>query len=147
MFLGALGKEKRAIDLPFETEECRRLVTSFHARKDNAKVRVVDAAFCMKGCSSLGRLRYAVLLRIGNGGYKNGGLCLIDIKEATKAVAPRAASSSMPRNNAKRVVEGACNLSPFLGKRMLATKLFGPRGFHPELDAARLKTGAGSIDS
>jgi uncharacterized protein (DUF2252 family) len=31
----------------------------------------------------------------------------------------------MPRNNADRVVEGARNLSPYLGKRMLATELMG----------------------
>ena len=95
--------------------------------------------YWMKGCSSLGRLRYAVLLRVGKGGYQDGGLCLIDIKEAAKALAPRAEHSSMPRNNAKRVVEGACKLSPFLGERMLAASLLGQDVFIRELLPQDLK--------
>ena len=126
-------KEKKAIDRLFETKEARHLVTSLQQRKDDAKIKVVDAAYWMKGCSSLGRLRYAVLLRTGKGGYKNGGLCLIDIKEATKSAAPKAAHSTMPMNNAGRVVEGACKLSPFLGRRMLASTLLGREVFIREL--------------
>ena len=34
-------------------------------RDDDAKIKVLDAAYWMKGCSSLGRLRYAVLLGVG----------------------------------------------------------------------------------
>jgi len=93
----------------------------------------------MKGCSSLGRLRYAVLLRIGNGTFRDGGLCLIDIKEATKAAAPRTLHSSMPRNDAKRVVEGACNLSPFLGERMVAATFLERDLFLRELMPQDLK--------
>jgi uncharacterized protein (DUF2252 family) len=77
--------------------------------------------------------------RIGKGGYKNGGLCLIDIKEASKAAAPKAAHSGIPMNNARRVVEGACKLSPFLGQRMLASKLLGRDVFIRELMPQDLK--------
>jgi uncharacterized protein (DUF2252 family) len=132
-------KEKTEIERLFEVKEVHQLITSLHGRDDHAKIRVVDAAYWMKGCSSLGRLRYAVLLCVGKGGYQDGGLCLIDIKEATKAVAPRDQHSSMPRNNAKRVVEGACKLSPFLGDRMLATSLLGRDVFMRELMPQDLK--------
>jgi uncharacterized protein (DUF2252 family) len=132
-------KEKKAINRLFETKEARHLVTSLHQRKDDAKIKVVDAAYWMKGCSSLGRLRYAVLLRVGKGRYKNGGLCLIDIKEATKAAAPKADHGTMPTNNARRVVEGACKLSPFLGQRMLASTLLGRDVFIRELMPQDLK--------
>jgi uncharacterized protein (DUF2252 family) len=46
------------------------------------RVEVLDAACWMKGCSSLARLRFAVLLGVGKSQAKQGGLCLIDIKEA-----------------------------------------------------------------
>jgi uncharacterized protein (DUF2252 family) len=74
----------------------------------------------MKGCSSLGRLRYAVLLGVGP--KKDHELCLVDIKEAVRAAAPAAKNTDMPKDFAKRVVTGACNLSPYLGERMLAAK-------------------------
>jgi uncharacterized protein (DUF2252 family) len=47
---------------------------------------------------------------------------LLDIKEAVSPSAPRDAKGSMPRDNAKRIVEGARNLSPFLGDRMQAAR-------------------------
>jgi uncharacterized protein (DUF2252 family) len=77
----------------------------------------------MKGCSSLGRLRYAALLRLGHG--EESSLCLVDVKEGTSAAAPRAANVEMPRDNAIRVVTGARALSPNLGERMLAARLLG----------------------
>ncbi len=138
-FWALSGEEKNEIARLFETKEARKLITCLHGRSDSAKIRVVDAAYWMKGCSSLGRLRYAVLLRVGKGRYRDGGLCLVDIKEATKAAAPRAAHSSMPRNNAKRVVEGASKLSPFLGERMLATSLLNRDVFIRELMPQDLK--------
>ena len=116
------------------------LITSLKQRKDHAKVRVIDAAYWVKGCSSLGRLRYAVLLQVGKGDAgNNGGWCLVDIKEAIKAAAPRTAHSSMPVNNAKRVVEGARHLSPFLGDRMLPASFLDREVFVRELMPQDLK--------
>jgi uncharacterized protein (DUF2252 family) len=83
------------------------------------KIRLIDAAYWMKGCSSLGRLRYAAL--IGVGAKKELHYRLLDVKEATEAAGPYAKSAGMPRNNAERVVAGANALSPFLGERMVAT--------------------------
>jgi uncharacterized protein (DUF2252 family) len=84
-------------------------------------VELVDAAYWMKGCSSLGRLRFAAMVRIGEG--KGATLSLIDLKEGVTAAAPRDAKTKMPRDNAVRVVTGARALSPNLGNRMMATRL------------------------
>ncbi len=116
--------EKREIAGIFQDPALHKLVTSLHGRASEDEVRVLDSAYWMKGCSSLGHLRYAVLLEVGEGSYRDGGLCLMDIKEAVKAAAPRTARATMPRDNGKRVVEGARNLSPFLGARMMPGRFF-----------------------
>lgn len=118
-------KERREIERIFRMDEAHRLITSLRSRKEGDDVRVVDAAFWMKGCSSLGRLRYAMLLQVGDDRKSDGGLCLMDIKEAIQAAAPRYPGAHMPRDNARRVVEGARKLSPFLGERMLAAQFSG----------------------
>ena len=58
-------EEKHEIERIFSTEEVRRLVTALRSRRDDARVEVLDAAYWMKGCSSHGRARFAVLLRVG----------------------------------------------------------------------------------
>jgi len=113
--------ESNAIHALFENEPLRKLVTSLKSRPDDAAIEVLDAAYWMKGCSSLGRLRFAVLLRVGR--KRDNEFCLIDIKEATAAAAPRASGALMPKDHAQRVVRGAEHLSPALGERMLADKL------------------------
>ena len=40
----------------------RQLATRLRSRDDDADVRLLDAAYWLKGCSSPGRVRYAVLL-------------------------------------------------------------------------------------
>jgi uncharacterized protein (DUF2252 family) len=126
--------ENKEIHALFDTERVRRMVTSLRSRDDDAEVKVLDAAYWMKGCSSLGRLRYAVLLGVGG---KKGDLCLIDIKEAVAPVAPHDAKAKMPRDNAKRVVEGACHVSPSLG--MLAARFGKHAVFVRELRPQDLK--------
>jgi uncharacterized protein (DUF2252 family) len=106
----------------FKEETVRRLVTSLKSRNDDAQVEVLDAAYWLKGCSSLGRLRFAVLVGVRNGKHKKADLCLIDIKEAVATDAPRAPRSQIPRDHAKRVVEGARRMAPELGNRMLAAR-------------------------
>ena len=112
--------ERRDITRLFETEDVRTLITSLGQRDSGDKVRIADVAYWVKGCSSLGRLRYAAIVKVGKRKKGIPGFCLMDIKEATKAAAPSAPGASMPRDNAKRVVAGAQKLSPFLGSRMLA---------------------------
>jgi len=117
--------EKREIDKLFGTEGVRKLVTGLHNRHKNDEMRVLDAAYWVKGCSSLGRLRFAVLLEVGKHRHREGRFCLIDIKEAIEPAAPRFSKAKMPRDHAARVVEGACRLSPFLGERMIAGRFLG----------------------
>ena len=128
--------EKEAVYALFDDEKARRLVTRLRSRDDDARIEVLDAAYWVKGCSSLGNLRYAVLLAVGG---KSGELCLMDIKEAVKTLAPPAKGADMPEDNARRVVEGAWNISPALGERMLATKLLDRSVFLRELLPQDLK--------
>lgn len=107
----------------FSSDEVRGLITAMNRRDDDAKIKILDSAYWVKGCSSLGRLRYAVLIGIGGKRAAPDELCFLDIKEATTAAAPRAPDAPMPRDNAQRVVEGAKSLAPYLGERMLAAKL------------------------
>jgi uncharacterized protein (DUF2252 family) len=114
-------KEQASIGALFQEETVTAQILKLKGREPGTKVSVVDAAYWMKGCSSLGRLRYAVLLGVGK--KSDRSYCLIDLKEASAAAAPQ--RKMTVRNNAQRVVTGACLLSPNLGERMLAVKLGG----------------------
>jgi uncharacterized protein (DUF2252 family) len=138
--------ERKALRALFEAEEVRKLVTCLKGRDDDAKIELVDAAYWMKGCSSLGKLRYAVLLSVDEGS-KDEDLCLIDIKEAIHPAAPRAQDVEMPKDDAKRIVEGARNLSPSLGERMMATRLLGRSVFLRELMPQDLKVTIDQLSS
>ena len=131
--------ERREIEKLFATDKVRRLATSLQCRKDNAPVQVLDAAYWVKGCSSLGRLRYAVLLGVGKARSKKGSLCLIDIKEAVRPGAPRTSDMPMPRDNGMRIVTGAQHLSPALGERVLAARFLDKAVFLRELLPQDLK--------
>jgi uncharacterized protein (DUF2252 family) len=131
--------EKTAIEALFGDEQVRGLVTLFESRSEDDRLRVLDAAYWMKGCSSLGRLRYAVLLGVGSKRGKSDDYCLIDIKEAIAAAAPRAPKAAMPSDNAQRVVDGARSLAPALGERMLATRFMDKSVFLRELMPQDLK--------
>jgi uncharacterized protein (DUF2252 family) len=117
--------EKNEIKKIFSSKEVRRLVTSLQKRDHKDKVRVMDAAYWLKGCSSLGRLRFAVLVGIGKKHRRNKSLCIMDLKEAVVPASPRSRGVEMPKDNAQRVVEGARRLSPYLGQRMLPWKFLG----------------------
>ncbi len=117
-------RERRALGVLAESEGFRRLATLVHSRPDDSRVEVLDGAYWMKGCSSLGRLRYAVLAGVTDADA-GADTCLIDIKEAVAAAAPHAAGAKMPKSEAARVVRGARALSPHLGERMLAGRLLG----------------------
>jgi uncharacterized protein (DUF2252 family) len=116
-------KERAGIEALFERHEIANIATALRKNADEEKVTVIDAAYWVKGCSSLGRLRYAVLLDIDGGVIEGDDLCLIDIKEGVKAAAPRYPDQGMPRDNAERIVEGARHLTPWLGERMRSARL------------------------
>jgi len=108
--------ERRQLARLIENEAIRPTLASYKGLSKHASIDLVDAAYWRKGCSSLGRLRYAALLCISE--PKKSGICLIDVKEAAK-------TAKMPKDNAERVVAGAKALSPSLGHRMIAAKLLG----------------------
>jgi uncharacterized protein (DUF2252 family) len=114
-------EESKALRQMFAGDSIKPTLASLRGRGKDDPIELLDAAYWMKGCSSLGRLRYAALLRIGQG--KSSSLCLVDVKEGVTAAAPRAAKVDMPRDNAIRVVTGAKALSPNLGERMMAARL------------------------
>lgn len=128
----ALSKvERTALKALCATDEIHALVTSLKGRSRDDSVELLDCAYWVKGCSSLGLKRYAVLLGVGDDDDQE--FCLLDIKEAVAAAAPRAFRARMPRDNGKRVVEGARHLSPSLGDRMLAIRMLGHDFFIREL--------------
>jgi uncharacterized protein (DUF2252 family) len=129
--------ESSAIKQLFEQAPVRKLATMLRSRKDDARVEVLDAAYWVKGCSSLGRLRVAVVLGIGKKEKQN--FCLMDVKEAIGAAAPRYSKGKMPSPDAARVVEGARHLTPYLGERMLPVALLGHSVFLRELLPQDLK--------
>lgn len=129
--------EKDDIKALFKTDALRQLAVSLRSRDDDGEIEVLDAAYWMKGCSSLGKLRMAVLVAVGEGKKKD--LALMDVKEAIAAAAPRYADQKMPKDNAERVVQGAQNLSPLLGRRMVAAKLGSHSVFVRELLPQDLK--------
>ena len=117
-------RERSALEGLVSSPEVRRLaLTAFKSTQDSS-VKIHDAAYWRKGCSSLGLLRFAVLISVNQeDGSRAFGL--IDVKEAVSSVAPSAADADMPRDPAERVVAGARALSPNLGDRMVAAKLLG----------------------
>jgi uncharacterized protein (DUF2252 family) len=148
----ALGKrfwpvskdEREALTALFTSEKTRRMVAVLNGHEANAPLRLMDVAYWVKGCSSLGRLRYAVLLGVGEGRKLRYGL--FDIKEGTAAAAPHAPAKRMPRDNAVRVVTGAKALSPHLGGRMMAAHLLGKAVVIRELMPQDLKIDGENLD-
>jgi uncharacterized protein (DUF2252 family) len=131
--------ERAALKQLVSTEKVRLLVTSLGHRGEEDAVELLDAAYWVKGCSSLGLLRYAALLRVGDARDAESSLCLLDIKEAVKPAAPKARNAPMPEDNAQRVVQGATALSPHLGERMAVGKLLDHSVFIRELLPQDLK--------
>jgi uncharacterized protein (DUF2252 family) len=118
--------EKRQLEALIDSGDLRTLVTALSKRDDDARITLLDSAYWVKGCSSLGRLRYAALVGVRGKKSKAGDICFLDIKEATAAAAPHAPDVDMPRDHAERVVQGAYHLAPNLGERMLAGR-FGEK--------------------
>jgi len=131
--------ERHSLELLFQHDDIQAMVTSLKYRNDSATIDFLDAAYWMKGCSSLGFMRFAALLDVGNKTVAGKDFCLMDIKEAVTAAAPRYAGHRMPRDNARRVVAGAKHLTPHLGDRMMATRLIDRSVFIRELLPQDLK--------
>jgi uncharacterized protein (DUF2252 family) len=137
--------EKQALHALFANPEFSGALSALHDQDPDTAIELVDAAYWLKGCSSLGRLRYAAMVRLGEGA--SAKFRLIDIKEAATAAAPRAADETMPRDNAVRVVTGARALSPHLGERMIATRLLDKAVVLRELKPQDLKIEVDRLDA
>jgi uncharacterized protein (DUF2252 family) len=133
------SEERRAVEELVSSPETHKLITSLTSRDDEAPVEVVDAAYWVKGCSSLGNWRGAALVRIGESGTKSSALALIDIKQALPALAPRSEDTEQLPHHGERVVAGARALSPALGERMVAARVLDHDVFIRELLPQDLK--------
>jgi uncharacterized protein (DUF2252 family) len=130
--------ERAALEELFSDEATKRLILALDPHDGDRSLRLVDAAYWMKGCSSLGLLRYAAIIEIG-GTKGRADYALVDLKEATTSAAPAALGAKMPKDPAQRVVAGARALSPHLGERMIAARMMGRSVFIRELAPQDLK--------
>jgi len=129
--------EREALAELFDDPAVLRTILSL-AKEEEVKTRLVDAAYWMKGCSSLGLLRYAAIVAV-KGDAKREDYALIDVKQAVASVAPAARGKAMPEDPAERVVAGATALSPHLGERMVAATVLDRPVFLRELMPQDLK--------
>jgi uncharacterized protein (DUF2252 family) len=135
-------EERDAVRAFVETEQTRKLVTSLASRDDSANVSFVDAAFWVKGCSSLGLWRVAVLVAVEDRtkkGKKRNTVCLLDIKQAVDASAPWSPGHELAIAPGERVLTGARTLAPALGSRMIAGTILDRSVFVRELLPQDLK--------
>jgi uncharacterized protein (DUF2252 family) len=130
--------ERAALEALFAETNVVHMILSLKGKPADRKVRLVDAAYWMKGCSSLGLLRYAAIVAIktskGRWSY-----ALVDLKEAVAPIAPAADHAKMPADNGERVVTAARALSPHLGSRMLPVRMLDRSLFIRELAPQDLK--------
>ena len=140
--------EREAVRQVVEQEPVRRLITRLEDRDAASPVRLVDAAFWVKGCSSLGLWRVAALVEFREAGKKKGPrLALLDFKQAVDPFAPWAAGLDPSLAPAMRVLSGAQRLAPALGSRMLAAKLLERSVFIRELLPQDLKVELDRVDA
>lgn len=118
-------EEREAIEALFADPAVAEPAHALANLNAKGRIRVVDAAYWRKGCSSLGRMRFAVLLGLREDKDAPERMALVDIKEAVASVAPACSGAAMPKDAAERVVAGARALAPNLGDRMIPARLLG----------------------
>ncbi len=130
--------ERAALEGVFEDRDVAELILSLD-RKDKARsVKLIDAAYWMKGCSSLGLWRFAAIVGLRNAKQRSD-YALVDLKEAVAPIAPAARGARMPADNGERVVAAARALSPYLGGRMMPIRMLDRSLFIRELAPQDLK--------
>jgi uncharacterized protein DUF2252 len=103
-----------------ETRQTRTILTGFGGRCSAPGDR---SAYWCKGCSSLGRLRLAVLVAIWR---TEGRTALPDgHQRGNQGCGTACLGRQNADDNGERVVAGARDLFPFLGGRMISTRLLG----------------------
>jgi uncharacterized protein (DUF2252 family) len=127
----SLSREERsALKTLCATPDLHTLVTSLKGRNKDDRVKMLDSAYWVKGCSSLGLKRYAVLLVWARVMTRN-----IACSISRRPLLPQPARR--PRRDAPRQRQ-TCGrrrafLSPGLGNRMIATRLLDHGFFIREL--------------
>lgn len=144
-FLPLSRAERAAVEEFLDREKVRQLVTRIECREDDALIRLVDAAYWVKGCSSLGLWRCAALVEVIGHGYKRGGYSLLDIKQAIEPLAPVSGNEASYLHHGDRVVAGTRALSPALGKRVLSGSVLDYQVFVRELLPQDLKIELGML--
>jgi len=138
-FLPLAQEERAGVEAFLSRERIRQLVTRIECRDDDASIKLLDAAYWVKGCSSLGLWRCAALVEVVGHGRAGGGYSLLDLKEAVAPLAPAAAVGALPDHHGERVLQGTRALAPALGERMLAGTVVGHAVFVRELMPQDLK--------
>jgi uncharacterized protein (DUF2252 family) len=131
--------ERDEITALFAVPKVQERALALAGLSGEGRLRVLDSAYWQKGCSSLGHLRYAVLVGVREKGSVQDYHALVDIEEAVAPLAPRAPGVKMPRDHGERVVAGARALAPNLGDRMIASRLLGKPVVLRELKPQDLK--------
>lgn len=135
--------ERVAVERLVGSPQVRALVTTLESRDPSSEIELVDAAYWVKGCSSLGLWRGAVVVdvvdRTRGKDEDRRVRCLLDLKEATTPSAPADPTAEHPAEPAARVVAGARRVAPALGERMLAAELLDRSVFVRELLPQDLK--------
>lgn len=131
-------KERAALEVALAKPAVLGTVLGAEDADAAREIRLVDAAYWMKGCSSLGLLRYAAIVALPDEKGRKG-YALIDLKEAIDPIAPPAPGAELPEDNADRVVAAARALSPHLGRRMAPVRMLGRSLFVRELAPQDLK--------
>ncbi len=164
---------QQAFDGPDGAQRLDTLLGGVGSELRNATRPVLlDAAYWVKGCSSLGLMRIAILVAVGKAAdaleagrdtgtsskmerrfwkavrqhWRNGDIRLLDLKQAVQSVAPTADPALMPDDPAERVMAGANALAPNLGRRMTTIKLGGRSMFARELMPQDLKLELAGVD-
>ena len=141
-FWALADDERAAVQQLVELEPIRKLVALLEERDDGTRISFVDAAFWVKGCSSLGLWRAAALIELhekSKKGKPRSSLALLDIKQAIEPSAPWAPGANTGMAPGERVLNGASRLAPALGQRMLAATILGRSVFVRELLPQDLK--------
>ncbi|MBV8757587.1 MAG: DUF2252 family protein [Deltaproteobacteria bacterium] len=140
-------QEYTAVEKLVEQEPIRKLITRLEDRDAARPVHLADAAFWVKGCSSLGLWRVAALVEFHTEKKHRPRLALLDIKQAIEARAPWAPDVNPGVSPGVRVVMGARHLAPALGSRMLAASMLERSVFIRELLPQDLKVELDQIDA
>jgi uncharacterized protein (DUF2252 family) len=131
-------QEREGLEAVLADPAVSAMILSLDHKDKDRTVKLIDAAYWMKGCSSLGLLRYAAIVGLKNAKGRSD-YALIDLKEAVAPVAPAARDAQMPADNAERVAAAARALSPHLGNRMIPVHMLGRSLFIRELAPQDLK--------